>query len=195
MHVDQARSKRSHSASSSDGEEESGFVARAGAVPYFEKAVVHPNRTTHDLHPCMASGSEVVAHLGAGVEHAGEHRDVLVNCQCPVSSIRSRDQAQDVPAVGEAALLVARSQVALRGLDPDLKQVQWFEVGVVGFAVNDPRARRHALELTGRDHRVVSHRVLMLEPTGDHVSEDLHVAMRMTRESAASGDAILVQHS
>lgn len=67
-------------------------------------------------------------------------------------------------------------------------------VGGICLAVQHAFARAHHLDLTGQQHAAVAHAVFMLERALDEITENLHVTVRMRGETAAWGDAVLIDH-
>ena len=67
--------------------------------------------------------------------------------------------------------------------------------GVIELTVLHARPSGHVLHLAGTDDAPVTHRVLMLQRTAQHVGEDFHVAMWMGAEPAAARDDVVIQHA
>ena len=63
------------------------------------------------------------------------------------------------------------------------------------FAVKDPSASGHALDLARFNDGAVAHAVAMLQRPGKHISDDFHVAMRVHVKAGAASDAILIDDS
>ena len=87
---------------------------------------------------------------------------------------------------------IAGWEAAFGRLDPDLQQAGWLGFGWIELAVLHSSTSAHDLDLTGEQHSSVSHAVLVLECSVKDVAEDLHVVMRMGRESGAWSDDILI---
>ena len=87
---------------------------------------------------------------------------------------------------------IAGWEAAFGRLDPDLQQAGWLGFGWIKLAVLHSSTSAHDLDLTGEQHSSVSHTILMLECSVKDVAEDLHVVMRMRRESGAWSDDILI---
>ena len=90
---------------------------------------------------------------------------------------------------------VAGFQAALSGLDPNLQQVEHLGFGRIKLAVRDAAPCTHHLDLTRSEHSSVPHAVLVLDGAVDHITEDLHVAVRVSGESAARRNVVLIDHS
>src|SRR5687767_9465582 len=60
--------------------------------------------------------------------------------------------------------------------------------------MHDPAPRAHALSQAGADDAVVALRVAVLDLTGDHPCDDLHVSMMMHAEAASPVDDVVVAH-
>ena len=87
---------------------------------------------------------------------------------------------------------IAGWEAAFGRLDPDLQQAGWLGFGWIELAVLHSSTSAHDLDLTGEQHSSVSYAVLVLECSVKDVAEDLHVVMRMGRESGAWSDDILI---
>ena len=118
------------------------------------------------------------------------------------------DRHRAVPPVGRsdqpqrAACLMDRNRLLFvagiepqpRGHDPDLQQVHPLRWGRVEFAVRDAAPCAHALHLARPDHRTGSQAVAVFQRAFQDVRDDLHVPVRMHRESFAALDPVFVQH-
>ena len=61
--------------------------------------------------------------------------------------------------------------------------------------MQDTRARAHTLHFTGADDGLIAHAVFMFERALQDISDDLHIAMSMGRETPAGNHEVLVGHS
>src|SRR5262245_15540316 len=66
---------------------------------------------------------------------------------------------------------------------------------MIEFAMRDPRARTHALDLAGVNHRASAEAVFVLQGTLQDVREDFHVAVGVRAESSARLHTVLVYHA
>src|SRR5437763_15822258 len=65
-------------------------------------------------------------------------------------------------------------------------------LGSIAFTVADAAAGAHALPVARADDRASAEGILVLDGALEDVGDDLHVAMRVRRETLATGDAVLV---
>jgi hypothetical protein len=173
-----------------------GLALDGGAVAGRQLVAVDLDLAAGDVDPGAAAGGQLVGGALAGGEQAGVHGGVLVDGHAAVAAVARGDQAQAAAAlgVGEPLLLVARTQAALLGQDPDLQQVQRLGARRIDLAVGHAGAGGHALDLTGLDDRAGAHRVAVLQLAAEHVGDDLHVGVRVGAEAAAGGNLVVVDH-
>src|SRR5436305_6703449 len=65
-------------------------------------------------------------------------------------------------------------------------------LGSIAFTVAEAAAGAHALPVARADDRASAEGILVLDGALEDVGDDLHVAMRVRRETLATGDAVLV---
>ena len=90
----------------------------------------------------------------------------------------------------EAALAIARCDVALLRQHPDLQKVDRFRLRVVVLRVCDPGAGRHDLHLARMDDMLVAHAVAVAQCAGMRDGDDLHVVVWMRAEAGARLDHV-----
>src|SRR6202044_4134021 len=88
-------------------------------------------------------------------EKPGIDLRILMDQQGPVSAIRRDDEPQPAPLLlrRKAFLLVARLDIALCRLDPDLQKMHRLARARIELAVPHARAGTHSLHITGPDGR------------------------------------------
>ena len=89
-------------------------------------------------------------------------------------------------------LVIARGVAFAIGQKPDLQEMGGVDLRGVEFAVPDPRACRHDLDIAGTDHSPVADIVLVLQLAVQHIGKDLHVAVAMGAKAHAGLDAVFV---
>src|SRR5581483_9392182 len=92
----------------------------------------------------------------------------------------------------EGLLLIARWQALPIRNEPDLQEVQRLRFRRVELAMENTRAGTHALHVPRANYRAIAEAVLMLELSREHVREDVHVSVAMTRKAGAGNDAVLI---
>src|SRR5208282_6030506 len=97
--------------------------------------------------------------------------------------------------VVDVFLLVARSDCACGGRDPDLQKMNRVGFRMIEFAVRDSRPGTHSLRFARMNDRAGAKAVLVFERAFENVGDDLHVAMPMGGETRAGADAILVDYA
>jgi hypothetical protein len=117
------------------------------------------------------------------VTEPSRHRATPPGAACRASRLR------------QTLLLVAGLDAGHVRLDPDLQEVRGLVLGVVELAVLHAAARAHALHVAGRNALDVAQRVLVRQFAGQHVADDLHVAVAVRAEAGAGGDAVFVDHA
>src|SRR5260370_36200865 len=119
-----------------------------------------------------------------------------MNDDAAVGAVARGDEPQPSAPLVErkSALLIARFEAGRVRYDPDLQKMHRLGLRVIIFAVQDPGAGAHPLDLARSDHRAGAETVLMLECTLEHIGDDLHVAMSMPGEARARRHSILVDH-
>lgn len=158
--------------------------------------IVHSNVPTRDLQESGATGNKMMLQYRSIRDDARIERGVLMNGEAIVLAIVRRDAAEGIALVliVKSPLFVAGMQSVLRGIDPDLEQMDG-RVRAVELAVNDSRAGGHPLDVTGGNNSLVAHRIFMLNGTRENIGNDLHVAVRVHAESSSGGDAVLIDNS
>src|SRR5262249_23111770 len=76
--------------------------------------------------------------------------------------------------------------------DPNLQQMDRCGGGGVHLAVADSPPRAHALAVTWPNHRAGAQAVPVFKGTFEHVSNDFHVAMGMSRKAFPRRNYVLV---
>src|SRR5581483_6111266 len=89
-------------------------------------------------------------------------------------------------------LLVARRDSQPVGLYPDLQEVHRLDLRGIELAVPNAAARAHPLHVARTDHRAVAHGILVRQLSGQHIADDLHVAVTMGAEAHSWFYPILV---
>ncbi len=77
-------------------------------------------------------------------------------------------------------------------LDPDLEKMGGFAARGIEFRVSDAGASTHELDLAGAKLATISHAVLVFQYTGDDVSENFHIAVRVSGKSTTGGHVIFI---
>jgi hypothetical protein len=122
--------------------------------------------------------------------------DVPIDLQNGVASRMRGDKAQSAfSSIADSPLLVSRAEPAGFRQNPNLQEVQRLRGRGIEFAVLNSRARRHSLQIAGRDYSFRSEAVVMLDLTFENVSDDFHVTMRMRAEAPSSGNPVIVDHT
>src|SRR5206468_3529632 len=80
---------------------------------------------------------------------------------------------------------------ALARHDPDLEQAGGFVFQII-FGVRDPAAGRHHLDVARFGAALVAKAVLVRDRAFADIGDDLHVRMRMRRETGLGGDRVVV---
>src|SRR5450759_5773372 len=96
---------------------------------------------------------------------------------------------------GETSLLVTGFKPLFLGKDPYLQQVHGFDRGRIRLAVANATPRGHALPVSRKDHRASAQAVFVLKLARQDIGDDLHVAMRVGRETAAGRNPIFIDHA
>src|SRR5262249_30441252 len=78
--------------------------------------------------------------------------------------------------------------------NPDLEKVHGLGFRGVEFAVNYSGSSGHRLDYVRPEDMVFAGAVLMLQPAGKNVGDDFHVAVRVSAESAAGSNLVVVQN-
>src|SRR5579859_2148150 len=73
--------------------------------------------------------------------------------------------------------------------------MHWFGFRGVELTVSHAGPCAHVLNVAWLYHRTVAHAVAVLQRAFEHVGDDFHVAVGMHRESASSGDAVVIHHA
>jgi hypothetical protein len=126
-----------------------------------------------------------------------EELRILINLDRPSGAVVRSNQSQ-LPTLlrfRKTFLLVARFQPLLRGRNPDLQQVRRLRRRRIVLAVPNSSSCGHPLSVARPDHGSRPQAVLMLELTREDVSDDLHVAVRVRRETAIGPNRILVDNA
>src|SRR5262249_29190547 len=92
-------------------------------------------------------------------------------------------------------LLVRGRQPGAFGQYPHLEQLDRRFFRKVEFGMRDARASRHPLRLPGANQPGAARAVFVPQRAFQHVGHDLHLAMRMRRESSAARDCVMVEDS
>src|SRR5262245_34133448 len=95
----------------------------------------------------------------------------------------------------ESLLFITRHQTHLVRDDPNLQEMYGLVLRGIVFAVADSRSGAHPLHVARSDHRARSCAVFMRHGALQHVGDDFHVAVRVSRESAARINSIFVNDS
>src|SRR5579872_5262319 len=106
------------------------------------------------------------------------------------------DQAQfPRRAITQGLLLIARLDSGRLGQNPNLQKMQRLRWRRVELAMRNAGARAHPLHIARRNHAARAEAVAMLDRAFQHISDDLHIAMRMGAEALARRDMVVVDDS
>src|SRR5215468_8942800 len=124
-------------------------------------------------------------------------RRVLMNLHCARRALPGSDGQQLAGALlGRKLLLLVRGrQPGAFGQYPHLEQLDRRFFRKVEFGMRDARASRHPLRLPGANQPGAARAVFVPQRAFQHVGHDLHLAMRMRRESSAARDCVMVEDS
>ena len=110
---------------------------------------------------------------------------------CPIG--RGHQAQAPLPLLcGKGFLLIAGRNPVLVGKNPYLQEMRGLALRVVELAVGHTGARTHALHLTRSNGDHVAHAVLVDQGTGQHIADDLHVAVAVPGKACPRGNAVLV---
>ena len=73
--------------------------------------------------------------------------------------------------------------------------MHWLDGRVVKFTVRDPAPGADALDVSGFEHGFMPHAIAVLKRAAQDVGDDLHVAVRVRAEAAATGDRVVVDNA
>src|SRR5215813_3593132 len=122
-------------------------------------------------------------------------RRVLMNLHCARGALPGSDRQQRAGALlrRKPLLLVRGRQPCAFGQHPHLEQLDRRFFRKVEFGMRDARARRHPLYFPGANQPGAASAVLVPQRAFQHVGHDLHLAMRMRRESPSARDHVMVE--
>ena len=138
------------------------------------------------------------AQRAARRQHGAADAGVAVDGDGAFRRFRSGDHVQPRYAVRhlrQRLLLIARRNALAVGQQPDLQQMHRIGLAGIELAVADAGAGAHALGFAGADHGAAADAVLVLQCAIQDVGHDLHIVVRVRREPATAGNAILVDHA
>ena len=92
-------------------------------------------------------------------------------------------------------LLIARIDAELGRLYPDLQEMRLPLGAVVELTVHHAAAGTHALHIARQDGGAIAHVVTVGQGAGDHITDDLHVAVAMGAETGTGLHAIFIDHA
>src|SRR5688572_27735297 len=172
-------------------------VAQFQCIARFECGAVDSYCATRNVYIDQPAWRNIQRCVLRAVEQADIDARVLVNQHGAVALVRRRDhpQASALLCQCEALLFVTRLDALHVRLNPDLQEVHQVRRRRIELAVTHAAAGAHALHVAGTDGRAVAYRVAMCELAGEHVADDLHVAVTVRAEALAGRDAILVDHA
>src|ERR1039457_2714872 len=173
------------------------FVADRGAVAFRERDTINCDFAARHLHPSVAALLQIGPDSLSALELCDRQHGVLMNFHRLIAAIGrayGREAATRLRIV-DGPLLVARSDCARGGRDPDLQKMNRVSFRMIEFAVRDSRPGTHSLRFARANDRAGANAVLVFERAFENVGDDLHVAMPMGRETRAGTDAILVDYA
>ena len=98
-------------------------------------------------------------------------------------------------AFGDADLLITRCDIALIRQHPNLQKLHRLIGITIHFAVNNPRTRRHDLNLATSNHTTVPHAVAMRQIAFQRNADDFHIAVRMLAKATTAHNAVVIDHA
>src|SRR4029434_4513258 len=123
--------------------------------------------------------------------------DILMHRDGTIASILRSNESPCALTLMErdSLLFITRHQTHLVLDDPNLQEMYGLVLRGIVFTVADSRSRAHPLHVARSDHRARSCAVFMRHGALQHVGDDFHVAVRVSRESAARINSIFVNDS
>ncbi len=174
-----------------------GVVLDGNAIGSAERFACHLYVTGDDLKPDMRTiiGGRDIQRL-ARIQTTKADLGVLPDRGGAITTVAREEQRQRVGrgTITEILFRIARFAAIFIRLQPDLIEVREVFLRRIEFAVMHTATRAHVLEITGLNRRAIAHAVLVGELTFDHISEDLHVGVRMRGEATARLNRIVVHH-
>src|SRR6185312_5691207 len=171
-------------------------IADGEAVAFLHEIAIETDLAARHLQPGMPAGPEIESEAFPLTQQAGVEIDILMHRDAALAPVARGDQppCAALLLVGESALLITRRQAVALGQNPDLQEMDGLGLGRVELGMADAGAGRHALHLTGTNQSLGAGRVLMREPTLEHIGDDLHVAVAVRREAGPRNHPVLVDH-
>ena len=176
----------------SDGERALRLRMRGIAVP--QGFAVDRKFSADHLQPEAATFRDVMTQCVACFQADPIDIRVLVD-QCRIIATIRRDHQHlffMVAARMRMPLGVGRIESVFPRRDPDLQKPGLACFAGVELAVGHSRTRAHQLNLPGRKSAAIAHAVVVFQLSLHHITEDLHVAVRMGGETSACRDPILI---
>ena len=136
-------------------------------------------------------------HAVARVENRGVEFVVLPNLHRTFASVRRNHQPQlsALLRIREILLIVRRCISLFVRKHPDLVKVHGFGLRGVELRMRHACSSAHVLHVARFDYGTVAHAVLVRQRSFQNIGHDLHVAMRVRRESAATGYAVVIHYA
>ncbi len=140
------------------------------------------------------TGADGMGGGGGGLKADAIDFGVLIDDGGTIASVRGNDEDDGGVIVFRLGmpLGVGRGETAFAGENPDLEEVEEFGRRWVELAVGDAAAGAHELDLAWAEFAAVAHAVLVGDGSGNDPCEDFHVAVRVSGEAGAGGDAVFV---
>ena len=173
------------------------FFADGRTVTLAQFPAVQFDVALGNLQPGVTLVIERLGNLFSGYKQSDEQLRVLIDLYRTLGSVARSNQPQLAALLGfgEASLFVARFQPLFVGKNPYLQQVHGFGRRRIRLAMADAAPRGHALPVARKDHRAGAQAVFVFELARQDIGDDLHVAMRMCRETAAGRNPIFIDHA
>src|SRR5215510_9681860 len=170
-------------------------VSDARLIARAQPLAVQRDLAVNHVEERATTGFQLELHAVARAQTRDIKRRVLMNLHCARRALPGSDGQQPAGALlGRKLLLLVRGRQpgAIRQY-PHLEQLNRRVFRKVEFGMRDARARRHPLHFAGANQPGATGAVFVPQRALQYVGHDLHLAMRMRRESPLARDRVMIE--